>query len=185
MDGNPPGAIWPVTDFDGAQCREVYARFGLAMSQAQVLEHGMVNTMLVFTLMPTMRSHPDETSWQAAFDRFYDVELGKTFGNMLRGLTSIESFPAELLERLRAAKTDRDHLAHRFFREHDMDFMTREGRTRMIVECETLIEQFTELDHDIETFAEQQRQRYGFTKEWIDEKVDAMVAEAEAREGRG
>jgi hypothetical protein len=155
------------------------------MSQAQVLEHGIVNTMLVFCLMPTMGAHATEESWQAAFDRFYDAEFGKTFGNMLKGLASIKDFPSDLLERLRGAKVERDHLAHRFFREHDMDFMTREGRTRMIAECEDLIERFGELDQMIEAFAHEQREKYGFTKEWIDEKVTAMLDEAEVREGRG
>jgi hypothetical protein len=180
MDGHPAGAIWPVGDSDSAQFREVYARYGLAMSQAQVLEHGLVNAVLVFKLMPTMRDHSNEAAWMAAFDRFYEVELGRTFGNMLKAVATIPGFPEPLLGRLQEAKRDRDELAHRFFREADTDIMTREGRTRMIASCERTIETFTELDREVEAFCAEQRKRFGITDEWVRTKVDEMFAEATA-----
>lgn len=184
MEGYPPGAIWPAEDFDGMQCREVYARYGLAMSQAQVLEHGMVNTLLVFSLMPFMSDYPSHDTWVKAFDRFYNVELAKTFGNMLKAIAAVPGFPTSLLDRLRSAKTDRDHLAHRFFREHDTDFMTREGRTLMIAECEKLITRFGELDRAIEAFAATQRRKFGYTAERVEQMVEEMIATARAAEGR-
>lgn len=181
MDGHPLGAIWPADDEDSIQIREVYSRYGLAMSQAQVLEHGMVNTIMVMRLLPTMLQHRDRAEWEAAFDHFYDVELAKTFGNMLRGIAALPKFPADLLDRLRIAKERRDHLAHRFFREHDLDFMSRPGRTSMIAECENLIELFTDLDRAIEAWATPQRERYGITKDWIDERMSEAEREAGAR----
>lgn len=183
MEGYPPGSIWPASDFDACQIREVYSRFGLAMFQAQVLEHGIVNALLVLRLMPTMNDYSDRQDWEAAFDRFYDVELSKTFGNMLKALQLLEDFPPDLIERLRSAKVERDYLAHRFFREHDMDFMTPEGRTKMIVECERLVELFQALDREVEGFVAPQRERFGITPEWIDEHVALM--EKEAREAVG
>lgn len=159
-------------------------RYGLAMFHAQVLEHSMVNTLLVFVLMPTRQTHSDEATWYAAHDRFYDVELGKTFGKLLDGLAKIPDLPADLLERLRASKIDRDHLAHRFFREHDTDFMTSEGRTRMIAECEILIGRFREADRELESFADDERRKFAISQEWIEQKVAEMMAEALEREHR-
>lgn len=180
MDGYEPGAIWPVLGFDEAQVREVYSRFGRAMFSAQVLEHGIVNALLVLRLMPTMKDHAGRTSWDEAFDRFYDSELAKTFGNMVRALEQTGAFSSDLIDRLRAAKVQRDHLAHRFFRDHDLDFMTKPGRVKMIAECEDLIEQFQEIDREIEVVVSPERERFGITPEWIDEHVSLM--EAEARE---
>lgn len=114
--------------------------------------------------------------------RFYDVELGRTFGNMLKAVATIPGFPEPLLLRLHIAKRDRDHLAHRFFREADTDIMTREGRTRMIASCERMIETFTELDREVEAFCAEQRKRFGVTEEWVRSKVDEMIAEAIAAE---
>src|SRR4051794_16451774 len=160
MDGYEPGAIWPAGDDDEVQIREVYSRFGLAMYLAQVLEHGIVNALLVLSLLPTMKGFADRTSWDAAFDRFYDAELGRTLGNMIRALEQTGVMPADLIEKLRAAKVHRDHLAHRFFREHDLDFMTSQGRSRMIAECEDRMELFQSLDREVEAIVSPQRTRF-------------------------
>lgn len=178
MDGYEPGAIWPTSDYDDAQVREVYSRYGLAMFMAQVLEHGMVNALLVLRLLPPMREHAHRSSWDEALDRFFDAELSKTFGNMVRALEQTGAFSSDLLGRLRSAKVQRDHLAHRFFREHDLDFMTRPGREKMIAECEELIELFKGVDREVEAIVSPQRARFGITPEWIDEHVALMETEA-------
>jgi hypothetical protein len=58
MEGYPPGATWPAEDEASVQTREVYARYGLAMYKAQVLEHGMVNAVIISRMMPTIRQYP-------------------------------------------------------------------------------------------------------------------------------
>jgi hypothetical protein len=162
------------------QIREVYSRYGLAMYHAQVLEHGMVNAVIVARMLPTLHQHPDRTAWEAAFDRAYDSELSKTFGNMLRALEPL-NLPDDLMGRLRHAKVERDRLVHRFFREHDENFLGRSGRTKMIAECEEVIERFIGIDADLEGFMRPQRERYGITAEWLDSHVAATIAAAEAK----
>lgn len=181
MDGYPPGSIWPADDEDAVQIREVYSRYGLAMYQAQVLEHGMVNAVIVARMLPTMRGYPDRWAWEEAFDRAYDVELAKTFGNILRALEPL-NLPEELLERLRGAKSERDRLAHRFFREHDEDFISRAGRTRMIAECEQAIELLSAIDAELEEHVRPQRERHGITSEWIERHLAAALATASAKD---
>jgi len=181
LDGYPRGAIWPTSDEDSVQIREVYSRFGLAMYQAQVLEHGMVNAVIIARMLPRMRDHSDRLAWEDAFDRAYDVELAKTFGNMLCALEALE-LPKELIDRLRVAKIERDRLAHRFFREHDEDFLGSTGRTVMIAECEDAIEMFTVIDADLEEHMRPQRERHGITTEWIEGRLAAAIVAAEARE---
>ncbi len=180
MDRYLRGAIWPASDDDSVQIREVYSRYGLAMYQAQVLEHGIVNAVIVARMLPKMRDHSDRPAWEDAFDRAYDVELTKTCGNMLRALESLK-LPEELIDRLRVAKIERDRLAHRFFREHDEDFLGRTGRTVMIAECEDAIEIFTAIDADLEEHMRPQRERHGITSEWIEGHLAAAIVAAEAR----
>jgi hypothetical protein len=181
MDGYPPGSIWPADDEDAIQIREVYSRYGLAMYQAQVLEHGIVNAVIIARMLPMMRGHPNRSAWEDAFDRAYDVELAKTFGNMLRALEPL-NLPEELLERLRGAKSERDRLAHRFFREHDEDFLGRTGRARMITECEQVIEMLSAIDADLEEHIRPQRERHGITNEWIERHLAAALATASAHD---
>lgn len=174
MQGFLKGAVWPAEDDDSIQIREVYSRYGLAMYQAQVLEHGMVNAVIIARMLPTMRSHPDRSAWEDAFDQAYDVELAKTFGNMLRALEPLD-LPAMLLKRLQAAKVERDRLAHRFFREHDEHFLSASGRTLMIGECEDAIELFSRIDADLEELMRPQRERFGITNDWVDELLAAAL----------
>lgn len=180
MDGYSPGAIWPAEDEDSVQIREVYSRYGLAMYQAQVLEHGMVNAVIIARMLPTMRQHPDRATWEDAFDQAYDSELAKTFGNMLRALEPL-ALPDDLMSRLRCAKVERDRLAHRFFREHDENFIGRSGRTRMIAECEEAIERFIMIDADLEAFMRPERELHGITTEWVEGHLAAAIAAAEAK----
>ena len=180
MDGYAPGAIWPAEGEAAVQIREVYARYGLAMYHVQVLAHGIVNAVIIARMLPTMRQHPDRGAWEDAFDRAYESELAKTFGNMLRALEAL-ALPHDLMSRLHGAKAERDRLAHRFFREHDENFLGRSGRTRMIAECEAAIEQFTSIDADLEAFMRPQRERHGITTEWVEGHLAAAVAAAEAK----
>jgi len=83
--------------------------------------------------------------------------------------------------RLRCANVERDRLAHRFFREHDENFLSRAGRTKMIAECEEAIEQFTAIDAELEEFMRPQRDRHGITMEWVESHLQAAIFAAEAK----
>ena len=150
MANDEHSGIWPVVDSEDAQVREVYSRYGLAMFMAQVLEHGMVNAMLVLRLLPTANSFLDYESWDAAFKKFHNTHFSKTFGNMIRALESIAALPEQLVTRLHSAKIHRDRLAHRFFRDHVENFSSAQGRVLMIAECEHIIELFQSIDAEID-----------------------------------
>ena len=179
MEGHARGAIWSANNEDEVQIREVYSRYGLAMYQAQVLEHGMVNAVIIARMLPSMSQHADRTGWEEAFDRAYDAELAKTFGNMLRAVEAL-GLPDNFMAGLRAAKVERDRLVHRFFREHHESFLGKVGRTRMIAECEDTIERFIAIDAQLEAFMRPQRERYGITVEWVESHLLAAIAAATA-----
>jgi len=53
------------------EVKEVYARFGLAVYCAQVLEHGLVNALVILDLIPS-RHHlaRSRDEWSAEVDAF-------------------------------------------------------------------------------------------------------------------
>jgi hypothetical protein len=74
-------------DADGEQVKEVYARFGLAVYFAQVLEHGIVNALVILDLIPSRRHlarSADE--WGSEVDAFMDRHFQATMGRMMRNL---------------------------------------------------------------------------------------------------
>lgn len=178
MDGHPLDEIWPASSFEETQIREVYSRYGLAMYMVQVLEHGMVNAAIVMRTLPAMRSHPNEASWHAAFDSAYETGLARTYGNMLKQLGAIDEFPEALLARLRAAKEDRDVLAHRFFRQNDLAFMNPNGRTAMIAWCDERVQLFNTLSDAIDEFIAPIQHRHGISPQWIERAMEQSLEDA-------
>lgn len=180
---DPTDLIWPADDPESEVVREVYARYGLAMYSAQVLEHAIVNMVIVLRFMPTRSTHQSQESWEAAFDDFCIGEFGKTLGNMLRTLEKLNIVPEPLIERLRRAKEIRDVLAHRFFRKHDWDFMKQDGRAEMIVYCERAVEEFKAIDAELDTLCLSFLNQFGLTDECIKARYAEMLAQAQQRNG--
>ena len=169
--------IWPAEDDDSILIREVYARYGLAMYMAQVLEHAMVNALLIIKFLPTRVSHIDSSSWESSFDLFYTNEFEKTFGNILRTLQKTNFLPDTVINKISSAKIIRDELAHKFFRENATNFLLESGRIKMITYCEDASKKFREADEALEEFCQPYRVKYGMSDEWVQEKFEEMVSE--------
>ena len=106
---------------DDELVKEVYAYFGLCMYMAQVFEAGLIN--ILTALEAAASSQPTRRN----FDRLYVKHEALTFGNLLKGLEKHNFLPMDLLVEARKVKSLRDHLAHRYFREHVLDSMTIGG----------------------------------------------------------
>jgi hypothetical protein len=168
--------IWPANDEDEELTREVYARFGLAMYMSQVLEHGIVNALLVLQFFATRTQYSKIETWQSAFDKFYDDQFAKTFGNLLRALSSLKALPPLIIQKLEKSKTTRDFLAHSFFRQNDFKFLTQDGRLEMIDFCENAVEEFKAVDNDLESFCAPIRQQFGITDDWIEKRYQELLS---------
>ena len=55
---------------EGEHVKEVYARFGLALNCAQVLEHGLVNALFIVDLIPSHHLARSRDKWGTAVDAF-------------------------------------------------------------------------------------------------------------------
>lgn len=149
------------------------------MYMSQVLEHSMVNALIVLRTLPTHKDHADEASWLRSFDDAYDSGFQHTFGNMVNALEKIDAFPRPIISRLRSAKTSRDELAHSFFRNHALAFHSPAGRTTMIGACEDRIELFSAVGTQIDEFLLPIIERHGISKEWIDKAYGKSLQMAE------
>ena len=173
--------IWPIEDNESALIREVYARYGLAMYMAQVLEHGMVNALLILTLLPKFSEQQKRDAWEKVVDAFSDVEFSKTFGNLLQTLNKTGKIGTEFFEALNKAKDTRNELAHRFFRDNDLAFMSRGGQEEMITRCESAISEFKLIDQQLELLCAPFRIQYGITDELLKQQYDEMLAGASSQ----
>jgi hypothetical protein len=138
--------------------REVYARFGLALYMAQVLEHGIINL----------------ASWTGVHDRSYrnwdeaeadSVELFKmTMGKLRQALISRRPDVANLEEMLARAVRLRNFLAHEYFRERPGAFRTEDGMNQMIEELTKAAAFFKDVDAKLERLTRQIIEAMGVDK---------------------
>ena len=79
--------------------REVYAYFGLAVYCGQVLEHGIVNAMVI------LRLPNRERFTKGDIDAFMDQQFENTLGKLIKNLRAETALPMDLEDLLKELKT--------------------------------------------------------------------------------
>ena len=161
------GSAVPVAE--GSDVKEVYAFYGLAAYQAQVLEKALVNLVVALSAdgVPIQRGHFD-----TLFDRFDPRAFAQLAG--AAGARVAVSEPAQQL--LAEALRRRHNLAHQFFVDHSGAFTTDEGRTLMIEELRVLAELFQHASAEVEKMYLPLLVKHGMTEERIRQLTDEMLA---------
>ena len=168
-------------DPESDEIKEVYARFGLAVYFAQVLEHGIVNALVSIDLIPNRRKHARTAEeWGAMVDSFMSRHFEKTMGRMLHELRSVTAVPADLEGLLRDALHRRNRLAHDFFRERAEDFLNATGRSAMLTEVDECRTAFQVADDRLDEVVAPMRRAAGLTDELIAREFDAMMTAAKS-----
>jgi len=156
---------------DGDLVKEVHAYFGLCMYFAQVFETGLINALTA------LETASDERPFRQTFDTYYAKHEALTFGNLLKALSRHKFFPTDLLREVEALKSDRDHLAHRFFRDHDLDSATVAGCYAMIEELEERRKRFMDLDERVAKLEDKAFEKLGFDAEKLRTETSKIMAE--------
>ena len=153
--------------------RETYAHFGLAMYQAQVLEHGVVNAMVYARMPERNRITRDD------IDAFMGRQFENTLGVLLRDLRKCVAVPPDLVDALAKALRIRNRLAHEYFRERAAIFMTNDGCLAMIEELQGWQTVFADVGARLGDVVRPIGERFGITAEALAAECEKMVAEAE------
>jgi hypothetical protein len=161
-------------DDDSWERREVFAYFGSAMYMASVLEVGLAHVLMQGQYMKQARDNYiatrgkgfDRKKYEDDFDTFMDNQFAQTMGNLVRRVEAFAGFGDDLKARIVSAKKRRDFLAHSYWRETSLKFVTSAGREEMMKELNADTVMFRELDHDIEAATKHIRESIG-----VDDKV--------------
>jgi len=156
MAHSPPLKVIAMTADE--HVREVYAYFGLAVYCGQVLEHSIVNAMVVLRL-----PHKDRFT-KGDFDAFMNQQFEKTLGKLIKNLHAELSFPPDLEELLRKALKTRNWLCHDYFRERAVEFMLPAGRDKMLVELQEARELLSSAESSLTAIIQPLADRCGMTE---------------------
>ncbi len=156
---------------ENEQAKETYAHFGLAVYLAQVLEHGLVNALVILKLPE--RDRLTRTDIDAFMEKRFENTLGKLINNLRR----VTSVPEELDTLLSHALKKRNWLCHHYFRVRAVEFMTIAGRTDIIAELKEVQELFMQADALLSETVQPLANRYGITKEACEAECQRLLEE--------
>ena len=157
----------PQPDYDDP--KELYAFFGLAFYKANVLEHGVLNLAVALMAQGNLGVTVDDVN------RLYESFDAKTFGHILRVAKERYRFSDEFSRELDKALASRNHLAHGFFKKHDINHMSASGRKKMIDELVEIWTHFAKVDRVMDEYWMSAWEDHGITKDWIDKQMKAYV----------
>lgn len=164
-----------VLDPEDDHTREVYAHAGLALYFAQVLEHGLVN-VIVLSLAggPQFRSADD-------YDALLDDLLSKTMGQQLRRALREVHFTDDQIDRLQEALRLRNFLVHDFFRERIDQFGSVAGRNQLIAELDEIRDKLAGIDAEVQEIVHNLFAKHGVSRERIEAEAHALIAASRER----
>jgi hypothetical protein len=161
---------------DDRQTREMYARYGLAMYFAQVVEASIKSALVMAELSSSKFATLDD------FDDSWAENFTVTMGRLVRKLTPFLAGDTALGDDLQLALLMRNQLAHHFFWDHAADATTTEGRSRMITECVSAVAFYQDIEQRVEMVVRRYSESVGTTPEVfaarLEESRDELIADA-------
>lgn len=161
------------------QCKEVYAHFGLAMYRAQCVEQSIIQLLIFFDFfrenVPIFESRE---KWEESFDLYNGDLSAKTMGQLIKNLRNLGAIPVETGSKLGDALKNRNWLAHSFFVDHSLNFLSEAGRLKMIDELEACTSYFNEIEDVLNPITYKLCEKYGLTEEIRHETEQRMFKEA-------
>jgi hypothetical protein len=153
------------------ETREVYAGYGLAMYFAQVVEHAIVNLMIALRL-------PERgVLTKRDIDQFMDEAFTMTFGRLLKELRRMDQ-PTHLLQRdLDQARDVRNWLAHRYFRDRSVQFMSPAGRAAMLEELGDATNLFLQVNEGLERLSAEVRAANNVSEDAVHQEYEQLLLE--------
>lgn len=162
------------TDPEDVDIHDVYARYGLAMFQAQCVERQLVIVVpAMLKVNPTNLSRED---FNKLLDRLYEQTMGRT----IRELEQRTGLPAGLEVRIREALRLRNWLAHDYFWERAAQFHRRDGRAKMKVELDETTHFLDELHTQLLALGAEWRRSVGITGELVAAEMTRFLADPSA-----
>jgi hypothetical protein len=171
-------------DQTGREHREVYPYAGMALSQAQLLEHVLKNFIVLGRAIERRSESaltPDEAArFNAELEAFETKLLKKTLGHLIGVFTSKYHFRAKanFADDLSKSLDDRNLLVHHFFWDRAVDQQTGVGRRKMAAELKRIHAQLKGTVQEFGDATKALRVSLGATDDILDEVLVAARAGA-------
>lgn len=157
---------------EGSDAKEVFAFFGLCFYSAQVLEQGLINLAVALKAKGLTQLNEED------FDSLFKAMGSKTLGQIIANVRPYINISAELEKKIVTILNDRNYMAHTFFVNHDINFMSDHGRIKMIDELRQMTMRIRDVDRELELITHELWKRLGLTEEIFQNELEKMKTEA-------
>jgi len=160
-------------------CKDVYAHAGLALYRAQCVEQSIVQLLIFFDFFHrNVSTYTSQSDWEANLDTYDEALSKKTMGQLIKNLMALGAIDKSIEASLGDALSKRNYLAHRFFVDHALNFVSANGRDHMISELEAITEYFNNVEAVLNPITEKLCEKYGLTPEKLYEIALELFAQA-------
>ncbi|MGD0867240.1 MAG: hypothetical protein ABSA49_16985 [Rhizomicrobium sp.] len=162
------------------EAKDMYAHFGLAIYCSSVLEHGVANALLILKLLEGRKSVKTRGDWEALVDKHYEGSFAQTLGSLIKQLGRHHARSpalAAMATDLQSCVTERNFLAHHFWREHSERWFTANGRATMLHRLEKARDLFAETDKKLDASMQPFEDRFGLTTDATRREMELMKQE--------
>ncbi|AFL99306.1 hypothetical protein Desde_0866 [Desulfitobacterium dehalogenans ATCC 51507] len=150
--------------------KELYAYFGLAVFHAQVLEHQLVNMIVL------MKYLQKEVITSNDIEQLYSRKLSNTMGKLINEIKQIFWLEDDEVKQHKTILEKRNFIVHDYFKDRIALAYSKDGRDSMIIELKDFIEQAKITDNKLERFTDDMSSKVGVTKEMLIAQLDKMMA---------
>jgi len=153
-----------------------------------VLEHGVVNAVVAVRKIEWLKSkhllgqvvggvHPQVVeSLTEQIERLWDDNFRLTLGQLIKSISSEVSVDDDLQIALEQSLKARNRLAHRFFREHDINCLNAHGRRLMARELDEMRELFVSTDRRLQPVTDQLWKILGVTPDLVERAAEQSIS---------
>ncbi len=147
------------------ECKEIYAYFGLAIYQAQCVEQSIIQLITVLDFFEEKANNiTTKEKWVEDYDRFIDEQTKKTMGWLISHLKKLNYIDENTENNLIDVLKKRNWLAHSYFPDRALEFLSKKGRHRMKGELEECIELFKNIQSLLNPITYSLMKKYDLTE---------------------
>ena len=166
-------------DRESEEVREVFARYGLAIYQAQCLER-----QLSIILATKYGPGPARIS-EKELDENLEVLFSRTLGHLVSEIRILAELSEEEEGRLREALRKRNWLVHGYFWDRAVEFLSESGRASMLRELNEAADVFNALDELFTNRTMEWGATVGITEQSVDQELQRLIRDQNEVNRRG
>jgi len=147
--------------------KEVFARFGTAYYESEVLHRGLCNVYALASF------EKPENITRPRIDEKLSYSYSLTLGQVIKEAKHL--FPDDIQQQLDLALSKRNYLAHHFWFEQNSLMLDEKGLLQLQQELTEITEFFDDLDKTITEFFRPIREKFGVSNEIVQEAYERLL----------